>query len=249
MLFDMYVGQFYYNIKHNHFFALKKYMPYFVPMNNGAKDVLYRVRTLFVPYLFILSACLIIKLIFTRAEIFFAVNSYYTPFLDTVEPYITHLGDGWTMITLAAILLLFNYRVAFLTITSYAVTALTAQVLKYSFDMPRPRIYFEAELSRIHFVKGLYILATHSFPSGHTVTAFSLGMVATYLLKNKKWGWVFLFYALMVGYSRMYLSQHFFEDVMGGSAIGVLVTAVWLTYLDSRKFINSPRWSRGLLKR
>ncbi|MES2060633.1 MAG: phosphatase PAP2 family protein [Bacteroidota bacterium] len=216
-------------------------------MNTGAKDVLYKVRYLFIPYIFILCACLVIKLLYTRHDIYFAVNSFHTDFLDSIEPYITYIGDGITVIILSAILVLFNYRASFLLITSYVLTALTAQILKYSFDMPRPKAYFAAELDKIHFVKGLYILTVHSFPSGHTVTAFSAGVVITYLAKNKAWGLVLLLVALMVGYSRMYLSQHFFEDVTVGSAVGVLVTFLWLSYIDRKPFINSPRWNRGLL--
>jgi membrane-associated phospholipid phosphatase len=60
---------------------------------------------------------------------------------------------------------------------------------------------------------------------------------------------VLFFVALMVGYSRMYLSQHFFEDVTVGSVVGVMVTVIWLSYIDRKKFINSPRWNQGLLKR
>jgi membrane-associated phospholipid phosphatase len=218
-------------------------------MNTGAKDVLYKVRYLFIPYIFILCACLVIKLLYTRHDIYFAVNSFHTDFLDSIEPYITYIGDGVTVIILSAILGLVNYRASFLLITSYLLTALTAQILKYSFDMPRPKAYFASELDKIHFVKGLYILTVHSFPSGHTVTAFSAGVVITYLAKNKAWGLVLLFVALMVGYSRMYLSQHFFEDVTVGSAVGVLVTFLWLSYIDRKPFINSPRWNRGLLKK
>jgi membrane-associated phospholipid phosphatase len=143
---------------------------------------------------------------------------------------------------------LFSYRAALLLITSYAVSSIVAQILKYSFDMPRPKVYFSHQLDRIHFVKDLYILSVHSFPSGHTVTAFSAGVVLTYLVKNKVWGALFLLIALIVGYSRMYLSQHFFEDVTVGSVIGVLITVVWLSYIDSKQFINSPRWSRGLFR-
>lgn len=218
-------------------------------MNTGAKDVLHKIRYLFIPYIFILCACLIIKLLYTRHDIYFAVNSFHTDFLDNIEPYITYIGDGVTLIILSAILALFNYRASFLLITSYALTALTAQVLKYSFDMPRPKVYFVNELDKIHFVKGLYILSVHSFPSGHTVTAFSAGVIITYLAKNKAWGAVLLFVALMVGYSRMYLSQHFFEDVTVGSVVGVLVTFLWLSYIDRKKFINSPRWNQGLFKK
>ncbi|MES2268199.1 MAG: phosphatase PAP2 family protein [Bacteroidota bacterium] len=216
-------------------------------MNAGAKDVLYKIRYLFIPYIILLCVCLIIKLLYTRTEIFFAVNSVHSNFADYVEPYITHIGDGYTIIALSVIIALFNYRSSFLLLTSYALTALTAQILKYFFDMPRPRIYFEDKLDKIHFVKGLYILAVHSFPSGHTVTAFSAGVVITYLAKNKLWGLLLFFVAVMVGYSRMYLAQHFFEDVTVGSAVGVFITLGWLSFIDRKKFINSPRWDRGLL--
>jgi membrane-associated phospholipid phosphatase len=47
----------------------------------------------------------------------------------------------------------------------------------------------------------------------------------------------------------MYVSEHFFEDVIGGSVIGVIVTVMWLTWLDTRKFLHSPKWHKGLLSR
>jgi membrane-associated phospholipid phosphatase len=218
-------------------------------MNAGAKDVLYKIRYLFIPYIVVLCACLGVKVLYTRPQIFFAVNGIHSEFADWIEPYITNIGDGYTIIVISLILLLYNYRTSFLMITSYAVTAITAQILKYSFDAPRPRLYFKDQLAHIHFVKGLYVLAVHSFPSGHTVTAFSAGVVITYLAKDKGWGIVLLFIALMVGYSRMYLSQHFFEDILAGSVIGVLVTVIWISYIDRQSFINSPRWNRGLLRK
>ncbi|TSD67820.1 phosphatase PAP2 family protein [Inquilinus sp. KBS0705] len=218
-------------------------------MNTGLKDVLYRIRFFFIPYMALLCACLIIKLCYTRADIFFAVNSLYSHWADVAAPYVTDIGDGITVLIIAAVFCLVNYRAAFLLVSSYALTALVAQILKYSFDMPRPKVYFADQLNRIHFVPDLYILATRSFPSGHTVTAFMAGVVFTYLLKNKKWGVLLFVVAVLVGYSRMYLSQHFFEDVTAGSVIGVIVTFLWLSYIDRKVFINSPGWNRGLLKR
>jgi membrane-associated phospholipid phosphatase len=217
-------------------------------MNAGAKDVLHKIRYLFIPYIAILCACLIIKLLYSRSQIYFAVNGIHTHLLDSIQPYITYIGDGILVLIASAIIALYNYRTAFLLATGYVITAMVAQILKYSFDMPRPKAYFADQASRIHFVKGLYILSVHSFPSGHTVTAFSAAVVITYLAKNKVWGLVTLLVAIMVGYSRMYLSQHFFEDVMAGSVVGVLVTFMWLTYIDKKKFINSPGFNRGLLK-
>ena len=218
-------------------------------MNTGAKNVLFKIRYLFIPYLVILCGCLIIKILYSREQIYFDVNRVYSCWGDIIAPYVTDIGDGLTILVIAVILALFNYRAAFLLITGYVVSSIVAQILKYTFDMPRPKVYFSKELDRIHFVKNLYILSVHSFPSGHTVTAFSAGVVFTYLIKNKAWGGLFLIIALMVGYSRMYLSQHFFEDVTVGSIIGVIVTVIWLSYMDMRKFINSPCWNRGLLKK
>ena len=166
-----------------------------------------------------------------------------------MAPYITDIGDGLTIILLSLLMLLFNYRSSFLLFTSYVLTSLVAQVLKYSIHMPRPGNYFKDKLAGIHFVKGAYVIGgIQSFPSGHTVTAFSAGVVLTYLLKNKLWGIALLLVAIFVGYSRVYLSEHFFEDVTAGSVIGTFVTLFWLDYIDRKQFIKSPRWNRGIIK-
>lgn len=210
-------------------------------------EVLRRIRSLLIPYLLILCACLVIKLIFTKSEIYFAVNGIYSPLTDFLAPLATDLGNGWTAIAIAAVLLLFSYRKAFIAATAFAVTAITAQILKFFFDAPRPMLYFKDQLSSIHFVKGVEMLRVHSFPSGHTVSAFTVAVIFAYWSKNKAWGPVFLLLAIMVGYSRMYLSQHFFEDVIAGSVIGVIVTVIWLYWLDNKAFIQRPKWQRGLL--
>jgi membrane-associated phospholipid phosphatase len=218
-------------------------------MITGAKDVLYRVRYFLVPYIVVLCACLVIKLLFTREQIYFSVNGVYSDWADWAAPFVTDAGDGLTVIIISVILLLFSYRAGFLLSTSYAITSLVAQALKYSFDMPRPKVYFEGKLDKAHFVKNLYLLTVHSFPSGHTVTAFSAGVVLTYLAKDKRWGLLLLIAAILIGYSRMYLSQHFFEDVLAGSVVGTIVTILWISFIDRKHFLNSPRLTRGPLKK
>jgi membrane-associated phospholipid phosphatase len=218
-------------------------------MNIGIKDVLYRIRWFFIPYLVIIAVCLIIKLTYSREEIYYAVNTRYSDWADTIAPYLTDLGNGWTTVILSAILLLFNYRKAFLLASTYAITSISAQIVKHIFDAPRPKLYFHDQLLRIHFVKGVDQLSLHSFPSGHTVTAFSTALLLTYWCKNKLWGLPFLLIAVLVGYSRMYLSQHFFEDVTAGSAIGIILTVFWIRWSENREFLKSPKWNRGLLSK
>jgi membrane-associated phospholipid phosphatase len=50
--------------------------------------------------------------------------------------------------------------------------------------------------------------------------------------------------ALLVGYSRRYLSQHFALDVLVGSVIGLMVTVSWQLYLQ--KF--PLKWADGSLR-
>lgn len=216
-------------------------------MNIGINDVLKQIRLFFIPYLVFLVVCLVIKFLFTKEQIYFGVNSVYSSFGDFITPFLTDLGNGWTILALSAILALFNYRVAFLMASSYALTSLSAQVVKYIADAPRPTLLFKDRLSEIHVVKGVYLLQFDSFPSGHTVTAFSAGVLITYLAKNKNWGILLFLVAVAVGYSRMYLSEHFFEDVVAGSALGVILTVCWISFIDSKRFIHRAGWNKGLL--
>jgi membrane-associated phospholipid phosphatase len=218
-------------------------------MNTGIKEVLYQISWFFIPYLLVLIACILIKFTFSREQVYFAVNSHNYPWADVIAPYVTDLGNGWTTVAIAVILLFFNYGKAFLMAVVYAVTSISAQIIKHIFDAPRPKLYFQNQLSGIHFVKGVDILSLHSFPSGHTVTAFSTTLLITYWCRNKTWGLPLLLVAMAVGYSRMYLSEHFFEDVTAGSTIGVVLTVFLISWLGEKKFLRSAGWNRGVLKR
>jgi membrane-associated phospholipid phosphatase len=218
-------------------------------MKMQIKFVINQIRQFLIPYLVVFLLCLLIKLFFTRATIFFTVNSYHWALTDRIAPFLTDLGEGYTTVIIAATWALFNYRKAFLLATSWGVTSLFAQILKPIFHAPRPGLYFHDQLSRIHFVPGVAILSLNSFPSGHTVTAFSTAVVFTYLSKNKSPCPLFLLLAMLIGFSRMYLSEHFFEDVMAGSVLGVFITVFWLAWLDGKKFIHTAGWNKGLINR
>jgi membrane-associated phospholipid phosphatase len=218
-------------------------------MNTRMLDVLHHIRHFFIPYLLILITCLVVKLCFTREAIYFAINARHFDFGDILFTYATNLGEGYMVVTLTLIMLCFSYRKTILLITSFAVSGITVQIVKHIFKAPRPVIYFEKDLSSIYFVKGIALMHNNSFPSGHTVTAFSAAVVLSYLAVNKKTNYVYLALALLVAYSRMYLSQHFFEDVTAGSIIGTMSTIMWVTWMDNRPFMHSQRWSMGLLKR
>jgi membrane-associated phospholipid phosphatase len=63
----------------------------------------------------------------------------------------------------------------------------------------------------------------HSFPSGHTASVFAAAITISLFASRKRWvsGICFLF-ACLTAYSRVYLGEHFVEDVWIGSLEGVV---------------------------
>ncbi|GAB2694601.1 hypothetical protein GCM10027037_17650 [Mucilaginibacter koreensis] len=218
-------------------------------MNTRLLDVLRQSRLFFVPYLVVFICCIVVKLTYTRPEIYFAINARHSNWEDFIFPYVTELGTGWMLVPIAIYFLLTSYRKLLLFATGFALSGIIVQIAKRIVHAPRPKAYFAGQLAKIYFVKGQVILTNNSFPSGHTVTAFAAATVLSYLTVSKRWGFIFLLFAMAVGYSRMYLSQHFLEDVMAGSMIGVMSTVIWLTWMDGRPFMKSKNWNKGLLKK
>ena len=63
--------------------------------------------------------------------------------------------------------------------------------------------------------------ADYSFPSGHTAASFA-AVAALYFAGARKWWKITLPLAILMAFSRMYLSVHYPTDVLGGLIIGLL---------------------------
>jgi hypothetical protein len=64
----------------------------------------------------------------------------------------------------------------------------------------------------------------HSFPSGHTIAAFSVATVVATRYRNHRWvPWVAYGIAGVIGFSRVTLQSHFPADVFVGAALGYTV--------------------------
>jgi undecaprenyl-diphosphatase len=94
-------------------------------------------------------------------------------------------------------------------------------VLKLIFQRERPNL------------PHLQLAIGYSFPSGHTLAAFTLCGVLVYITLKSKWSFIaklvavvfLLLYACLVGLSRIYLHVHFTSDVIAS----MLVALWWLT--------------------
>jgi membrane-associated phospholipid phosphatase len=199
------------------------------------RSILVTNRYYFLFFLFFFLTGLIFLLSEGKAATFVYLNTYHRNLLDTFFVSLTFLGDGlFTMLVFVILLALRRYSHAFQVITAFLASALLAQVLKNIFSMPRPKEFF------IHggygyFIKGVTLSGFSSFPSGHSTSVFALATLLALFEKNKKWNVCYLAGAVAVGYSRIYLGQHFLGDVLMGSFIGLWI-AVLVYWLFSKKF-------------
>jgi membrane-associated phospholipid phosphatase len=158
-------------------------------------------------------------------------NQMHSPFWDTFFTYATHLGDGVFIVIVSAAMLLWNLRVALASLSSYIFSGIFVQLGKRLIwpDAPRPIRYFEE--GALHLVEGIKMYHHHSFPSGHTTSAFALFFLLILFVKSQKLKALFLLLALITAISRVYLSQHFLADVAAGSIIGVFsAIAIYLKF-------------------
>jgi membrane-associated phospholipid phosphatase len=114
-------------------------------------------------------------------------------------------------------------RVSYEMAAGLVITAVVTQGLKITVNRPRP--YYSHT--------GIYPSEpddSPSFPSGHTAMAFSTA--TSVALNTKKWYVIAPAFAWAgcVGYSRLYLGQHYPTDVLGGAIVGAAsaYAAHWL---------------------
>ena len=191
-----------------------------------------------------------VLLVFSNNDLFLLLNSWNTAEGDLLFPYITYLGAGFSSVILVLIFSFYKYRYALIGAISFLLTGMIVQLLKHLVfsDILRPIKHFEG-LADIHTVPGVNIHSFYSFPSGHSAGAFSLFFMMSLVLSGKyKILGIFLFLlAMLTGYSRIYLGQHFPMDVYVGSIIGVGCT--WLTYwfVGRSKLAKKPWANRSLI--
>lgn len=158
------------------------------------------------------------------------VQGMETSWLTITLKTFTWIGSGYVVVPVTLIaffLLYFVYQrrgQAFLFVSVIVGTISSNELLKMYFKRERPEIY------RIIDAGGL------SFPSGHTMMAFSLYAIIAYVLwrnlKSLGHGVLLIlftiFMIMMIAVSRIYLGVHFPSDIAGGLAASLFLVTIMI---------------------
>ncbi|WP_316802190.1 phosphatase PAP2 family protein [Pedobacter nototheniae] len=165
-----------------------------------------------------------ISLILNKKESFVLLNGFHCEWLNNFFIFYTHLGDGLVFIAVVIIFIAFKKRKKAATLLlGYLSSGVATLALKRIFLLPRPKLYFENMAFEYgHFIPGVTLHGSNAFPSGHTTSVFCLATILILIFKKQKLCIPCFIVAVTVGYSRIYLAQHFLQDVVFGVFIGTL---------------------------
>lgn len=199
------------------------------------KTILKANKAFFIPYAFFLVVGTVLIIVNTKAETHLEFNSFHNSFADVLMYYATYLGHGYMPVFVGIILLFIRFRWLIIMALSNIISALVTQLLKHTLfaDIVRPKKYFEG-LHELYFVPNVENHLYNSFPSGHTTCAFALYLSLALCVKNRGLKLLFFVLAIFASYSRIYLSQHFLEDVYAGSLIGTITTLLVFIFMQKR---------------
>lgn len=197
--------------------------------------------------------CTVELVINTKGDLVLYFNSMYSPAANTFFAMYTHAGDGIMFVAICLLLVLFiKIRWGILGFMGFAISGLFSQFFKHVVfgPAPRPHKYFEGKVP-LEIFDGQTIALFNSFPSGHSTSAFALFTFLALLA----WRWhsaVILFFcaAVLAGISRIYLAQHFTEDVFAGGVTGFITMCMLFYLLEERKaaWISKPSLDKPLIR-
>jgi len=155
------------------------------------------------------------------------VNGWYAPrWVRLWMMAATRAGDGWLWYTIGNLILLFGgaerwRAIAAAVLAEGSGITLFLRIKKLT-NRPRPCTY------EPHCWAVLLPPDQFSFPSGHTITAFSLAVSLSLFYPSIAPGLIFC--AISIAASRVVLGMHFLSDVLAGATIGTALAfgAVWL---------------------
>ena len=212
---------------------------------------LLRKNAVFIGLSLVLIVALGLALLYIpKGELHLLLCDRHTPARDIFYRYYTQVAEWFPYVLCVTILLFGRIGDGVFASACQAFAALTTQIIKHIIVAPRPLTWFAEHMPEVPLplTEGVQMNYWLSFPSGHTTSFFALAFAASILLSARMpripsilVQLVLALLAALGGYSRIYLSQHFAADVLGGIIVGCLITIVCYTVFslfEDKKWYN-----------
>jgi membrane-associated phospholipid phosphatase len=162
----------------------------------------------------------------SQIEIFLSINKWLSAFPEEFWLNITHFGDATILLPMLA-LFIFRFPTAALAVLySIPIAALLSHGIKKITAVPRPAAFME---EGDFIIMGDILNGYNSFPSGHTIAAFTgviaIAVIVLPSLNKNKLAFFILFLlsiglACLVGISRIAIGVHWPLDILFGATFG-----------------------------
>ena len=191
-----------------------------------------------------------------------AVNRYFksvhgsNPSIDMAMIVITSLGDVTTLFIVGIVLTIIRRtrKVGMIFLIALVVIVVLVMYLKPLVGREIPVYGFEpaSELPENFSLESdslAPIAAGFSYPSGHAARATAFAFIVGYAVynKSKKMGYAIWAFPVIIGFTRIYVMQHYPTDIIGGFMLGVLVSVVLSNAmkLDEPFFLSRLKGKEG----
>jgi undecaprenyl-diphosphatase len=165
-------------------------------------------------------------------ELFLELNGgFRSPLLDQIMAFLS-TTYAWIPLHLFLLYLLgVNFRgqtwvwLAAIGLTILLADQISSSVMKPLFERLRPS--HDPDLTDKVFLVNGYRGGRYGFASSHAANTFGVATLLWFVLKKyRPWIGLLFIWALLVGYTRIYLGVHYPGDILGGFVIGFLCALV-----------------------
>jgi undecaprenyl-diphosphatase len=211
---------------------------------SGIKDELYtycvKVTVFCLPLHDILSLCSIMNILLMNTDLLLLINGWagHSHLLDTVMLFMAKYAIFVLFIAAAGCVGYYIYKKEWKPVIYFVTTLIVTFILLKLAALLNidHRPFMDHQLTQL-----LPHASGSSFPSDHTTASTGAGMAVLLFTKFKKTGWILLFVAALIGFSRIFVGVHYPIDIVGGLITGALGGG--LVYL-AKHFIDNNKLTK-----